>query len=719
MTGIRKKSRRVGVIGLWALAAWGMVGFGTSAQAAGLLIADGGFGGVLKIEEHSVDVTINNGIAVTEVTQVFRNTEKRQVEALYTFPVPRKASVANFSMWINGKEMVGEVVEKKRAREIYESYKKTRRDPGLLEQKDYKTFEMRIFPINAGARQKVRVRYYQELDTDHDWATYVYPLSTSTRPDVDAGVNGRFAFNLQTRSAIPIAKVQSPSHGEEFVVAQDSDNYFIASLEKAGADALTKDIVIAYKTVRPHTGVDVITSKEKGDDGYVCLTLTVGDELSKQAVGMDYVFVLDISGSMGRDGKLDLSQNSIASFVKTLGPKDRFDLLTFNVSTKALFGNLIAMNAGRMAQAENHLATISAGGGTMLQPAMEVAYRYASPDRTLNVVILSDGMTEQRERRALVRMVGKRPTDTRVFCIGVGNDVNKPLLRQIAEGTGGLAAFISKGDDFERQAKAFRRKLQHPVATNLTFEFKGVDVYDMVPRKLPNLYHGTPVRVYARYRKGGLAKISVRGDIRGRTFAQGAKVELPAVDADNPEIERMWAWEKTQSLLNQHRKGTGANVLNQIVNLGETYSIVTEYTSFIVLENDGEYKRWKIERRNVARMARDNRSQEMRLAQFRNIRNKAINNIGPAAATRDSQHQNVAGTRTLPQPDTFASRQTPSTPRQGQPAAAKPKRTRSRRRGFDIDGGGGGALDPITVILGLGLAGMGLAATRRKRNGQK
>src|SRR5262252_6898102 len=116
----------------------------SGARGAGLLIADGGFGGALEIKEHSARVTVNNGIAVTEVTQVFQNTESRPVEALYTFPVPRGASVAGFSMWINGKEMVGEVLEKQRAREIYNSYKQMRRDPGLLEQTDYRTFEMRI-----------------------------------------------------------------------------------------------------------------------------------------------------------------------------------------------------------------------------------------------------------------------------------------------------------------------------------------------------------------------------------------------------------------------------------------------------------------------------------------------------------------------------------------------------------------------------------------------
>src|SRR5436309_2535017 len=196
------------------------------APAAGLLIADGGFGGALEIKEHSARVTINNGVAVTQVTQVFLNTESRPVEALYTFPVPRGASVAGFSMWINGKEMVGEVLEKKRAREIYDSYKQARRDPGLLEQVDYKTFEMRIFPIAPGAEQKVQISYYQELDFDHDWATYVYPLATATRKDVDTRATGRFAFALDVKSGVPIMALDSPSHGEAFVVAKHSDSYY-------------------------------------------------------------------------------------------------------------------------------------------------------------------------------------------------------------------------------------------------------------------------------------------------------------------------------------------------------------------------------------------------------------------------------------------------------------------------------------------------------------
>src|SRR5436190_12110191 len=357
-------------------------------RAAGLLIADGGFGGVLEIKEHDVQVTINNGIAVTKVTQVFHNTESRQVEALYTFPVPKGASVANFSMWINGKEMVGEVLEKKRAREIYQSYKQTRRDPGLLEQTDFRTFEMRIFPIPPNGDQKVQITYYQELDVDHDWGTYLYPLATSTRKDIAARTTGKFAFSLDVKSEVPIVAMESPSHARDFVVAKHTENYYQASLETSGG-SLAKDIVVSYQTSRPRTGLDLVTSKREGEEGHFCLTLTAGEDLAKIDDGMDYVFVLDVSGSMAEDGKLLLSKDSLSAFINELGEKDKFEVMAFNVQPYLAFKELRTATAEAKEQARSFLATQQARGGTVLNPAISIAYKYANPDRPLNVVILS------------------------------------------------------------------------------------------------------------------------------------------------------------------------------------------------------------------------------------------------------------------------------------------------------------------------------------------
>ena len=605
----------------------------SGADAAGMLIADGGLGGILEITEHDVHVTVNNGIAVTHVTQVFRNTENRQVEALYTFPVPKGASVANFSMWINGKEVVGEVLEKNRARKIYNSYKRKRRDPGLLEQVDYKSFEMRIFPINAGAEQKVQITYYQELDFDYDRATYVYPLATVTRRDIDSRTTGKFAINMDVKSAVPIVEIESPSHGSEFVIARHSDSYILASLEASGG-SLTSDVIVSYAISRPKTGVDIITSRQPGEDGYFLMTLTAGKELEELDGGMDYLFLLDISGSMGNAGKLIVSKNSLGAFIDELEDNDRFEVMTFNVSPNTLFGELRSGTPEMKEEARAFMSTQQARGGTVLAPAMTTAYKYGDPDRTLNVVILSDGMTEQAERQTLMKLIRSRPGFARVFCIGIGNEVNRPLLEQMAADSGGLAAFISSGDNFRRQAKAFRRKLMHPAAADLQIGFAGIRVYDVEPEVLPNLYFGSPVRVYGRYSGKGEATLTIKADVRGKELRQSDTMFFPGNDPANPEIERMWAWNRIDRLLkNADSTSSRGKVIDEVVRLGEGYSIVTEYTSFLVLENDEEYKRWKIQRRNSLRLGRDRNAEAQRRRQLDTIRNKAMADIGPRITT--------------------------------------------------------------------------------------
>ena len=683
------------------------------ADAAGLLVADGGFGGVLEIRDHDVDVTINNGVAVTTVDQTFLNTEQRTVEALYTFPVPAGASVANFSMWINGQEMVGEVVEKERARQIYETYKQQPRpkDPGLLEQTDYKTFEMRIFPIPAGAEQRVRVTYYQELQPDHDWATYVYPLATvataSGRTDLDQRATGRFALRMQVKNEIPIVEMTSPSHGQDFAIADHSEFFHEASLETDGGD-LSRDVVLAYRATRPKTGIDLVTSKPQGEDGYFLLTLTAGEELAQLDQGMDYVFVLDVSGSMANDGKLNLSRRSIDAFVDVLGPDDRFEVMTFNVKPTPLFGQLAAADDAGKGRATEFLRSQQARGGTILAPAMTTAYRYADAggDRPLVVVILSDGMTEQGERQELLQLISQRPQNARVFAVGVGNEVNRALLSQMAEDAGGLAAFVSQGDDFDRQAQAFRRKLTRPVATDVAIRVDGVEVYDTEPQKLANLYHGAPLRLYGRYKDGGDAKVTLTGNVLGREITQSVDVELPERQADrdaNPEIERMWAWHKVDRLLKEaDRVGSRDSVIDEIVRLGEGYSIVTEYTSFIVLENDGEYRRWKIDRKNATRLERDRTAQAALREQLDQLRRDAAARLGPAAPTSTQQ---IAQAVDPNQPLAQAPQQ-PATP--------------PSQRGWDINvggnsnrggGGGGGAIDPVMGFVMLALAVIALAWT--------
>lgn len=617
------------VFGLTAHAPGGPSTSALPPDAGGVLIADGGFGGLLEVIDHEARVTIHNGIAVTHVEQRFRNTEDRVVEALYVFPVPNGASVANFSMWIDGVEMVGEVVEKQRARRIYDSYKQTRRDPGLLEQTDFKTFEMRIFPIPARGEQRVSLSYYQELACDHDWATYVYPLATSPRPGLVEHTKGRFAISFEVLSDSKIERLESPSHGVDFVIADHSPNYWQASLEATGGD-LGRDVVLAYRVAKPRTGVDIITSRPPGEDGYFALTLTAGADLERPEQGADYVFVLDVSGSMAAAGKLGMSRQSVDAFVAALAPEDRFEVITFNVRPTLLFDRLTPAGAEAQARARDFLASQEGRGGTHLRPAMAAAYAYGEADRTLNVVVLSDGMTEQSERAELMQLIRSRPANARVFCVGVGNDVERPLLTRIAETAGGFAAFVSQQDDFGRQAAAFRRKVARPSATDVRLTFAGVEVYDVEPQVLPNLYHGLPLRVYGRFKGEGEARVAMTASVRGRDFRRDFDLALGG--SDDSRIERMWAWHRIERL-----RHVEPPPVDEIVRLGEGYSIATEWTSFLVLENDAEFKRWKIERSNAVRLPRDRARDDELRAELTAIRARAQPQLGPEAvrATRE------------------------------------------------------------------------------------
>ena len=577
-----------------------------TAWASGLLIADGGNGGVLEIQSHEVSVVINNGIAVTEVRQVFRNTEQRIVEALYTFPVPAGASVSNFSMIINGREMVGEVVEKKRARQIYDSYQAVKRDPGLLEQVDYRTFELRIFPIAAGAEQHITVTYCQQLDFDHDNATWVYPLATTTRPGVDQKVHGKFALTVDVKSEIPITKVFSPSHEDDFVIFSHDPKYTRASMETDGAD-LGRDVVISFDTERPRTGIDVITSRQQsGEDGFFMLTMTAGKELEEYGAGMDYLFLVDISGSMANDNKLVQSRATVASFTDALGSDDRFDVLTFSNVPELHFGALTAADETSRAAARDFLNSKKARGGTVLRPALQTAWKYRDQDRPLNVVLLSDGMTEPKEQKELLQLISEAPAGIRVFCIGIGNEVNRPLLKQMAEGAGGLAAFVSQEDDFSRQAQMFRRKLMRPVATDVRMEVTGVELAELTSEEMPDLFYGAPLRLFGRYKSAGNAEITIHANVMGQPVTQTVNLAFPETSTDNPEIERMWALEQVQRRMGKIREvGESPQLVQEIVALCEGFSIVSEYASFIVLENDSEYQRWSIERRNLNRVQRE------------------------------------------------------------------------------------------------------------------
>ncbi len=348
---------------------------------------------------------------------------------------------------------------------------------------------------------------------------------------------------------------------------------------------------------------------------------------------MDYVFVLDVSGSMGDDDKLDVSRDSVAAFLRALGAEGplRGDGLQHPGARPPSAGSRPA-TAEALARARTFLGAQQAQGGTSLLPALTQAYTLCRGPAAQR------GRPERRAHRAGGAPAAARrasPRGPRARASSASASATTSTGRCSSSWPRRAAAWPPSsraGTTSSARRRLFRGKLARPEATDLAFRFSGVEVFDVEPQRLPSLYAGSPLRVYGRYRGGGRSRCRSRASAAGRRSSRRRRSCFPEKDKAHPEIERMWAWRRVQRLLKEaDRSGLARGGLAEIVRLGEAFSIATEYTSFLVLENDAEYQRWKIERRNALLMARDQRRSRSGAPRSRQLRQKTVSGLGPEA----------------------------------------------------------------------------------------
>src|SRR6266852_4228026 len=294
------------------------------AQAHGLLIPEDKTVPPLAMVNHRVKITLEDQVAVTRVEQAFRNHTARPLEATYVFPVPKGASVNKFTMWVNDKEVSGEMVEASKARHIYEDIVRRTQDPGLLEYMGNNLMRMRVFPILPNSTQKVALSYTSVATRDAGIVEYIYPLktdgkATSTLQD--------FSIQANIKSQHPIQNIYSPTHA--IAVTRPNDHEAVVKFEKNQA-LLDKDFQLFYATGDKDIGFTTLTQRPiSSEKGFFLLMISPRLEMSKsQAIPRDMVMVLDTSGSM-RGPKMDQARRGLKYCLDNLGARDRFGLMNF------------------------------------------------------------------------------------------------------------------------------------------------------------------------------------------------------------------------------------------------------------------------------------------------------------------------------------------------------------------------------------------------------
>jgi Ca-activated chloride channel homolog len=543
----------------------------------------------LPIKSIKIDTVISSQVATTHVEQVFRNDTNAMLEGTYLFPIPESASIAEFAIWDGDRRLVGEVRSREEARRIYDEIVRRQRDPGLLEYAGKDLFQASIFPIPPHSDKKLEITYTQVVRAEGGTVSYRYPLGSGRQLTQIGLVAGR----VEVESKVPLRNVYSPTHAID--VKRSSDRRSVVSFESESGKE-PQDFQLFYTISKEDFGLTLLTHREAGKQGYFLLMISPKDDWSEQEYSAkDVVFVVDTSGSMAEEGKMEKARGALLYGVRILRPQDRFNIISFAGEEHLMEAGLIAADEQGRARGEAFVKKLKPVGGTNINQSLLASLRQFSEtdrERPKMLVFMTDGLPtvdETNVSRILDNVRKATRPGLRLFTFGVGYDVNTALLDKLAAENGGVADYVEPKEDLEVKVSNFFAKVNYPVLTDLQLDMGGARTDLIYPRNIPDAFRGSQVTLIGRYsNEADLNSIQLRltGKAGGatRTYTY-PNLSFPLRTDANDYLPRLWATRRVGWLMEQVRSnGEQKELRDEIVDLGTRYGIVTPYTSYLALE---------------------------------------------------------------------------------------------------------------------------------------
>jgi Ca-activated chloride channel family protein len=542
---------------------------------------------VLEVASEKIDAKIKDQVASVSIEQEFYNPSGQRLEGTFLFPIPKGAHLDQFKMEIGGRMMEPELIAADKARRIYEDIVRAARDPALLEFAGRDLLKVRIFPIEPNSRKKIALSYTQLLKQDAGLLEFTLPIAPqkySARP-VE-----KLSLNLELETTTALKTVYSPSHNAE--ISRTGSRRACVKLDEREL-AADNDFHLLYSFEKSEVAVRVMTHRAAEGDGYFLLFASPGIEANEKAVvAKDVAFVLDTSGSMAGE-KIEQARKALLFCVRNLNEADRFEVLRFSTETEGLFHELRPASRENVHRAESFIEGLKPLNGTAIDEALKEALelRSADSERPFVVIFLTDGLPTVGETRVekIVEHVKGRAQSARVFCFGIGSDVNTHLLDKIAEETRAFSQYVTTGEDIEVKVSSFYSKIRDPLLANIKINVLGDEVRftKQYPSALPELYKGEQLIVAGRYHGSGKARVRLQGTVNGvkKTFV--SSVEFPESESEHDFIPRLWATRRVGALLDQIRlNGENAELRDEVTDLARKYGIVTPYTAYLIMEDE-------------------------------------------------------------------------------------------------------------------------------------
>jgi len=556
----------------------------------------------LPLKSTRVDARIAGVIADVTVTQHYRNEGQRPIEARYVFPGSTRAAVHAMQVRLAGRVLDAKIEEKQRARIRHDAARREGKTSALLEQERPNVFQMNVANILPGDDIQVELHYTELVAPTEGRYEFVFPTVVGPRyhrpstaggsssfpatPHLKEGEASPSGFEMTVRfaSPLPVGELRSPSHGIE-VSAEGTPQ---AEVTVNDSVRNNRDFILQYRLAGERTATGLTLFKGEAADGsgenfFLAVVEPPKAIAPAQISPREYVFVVDISGSM-HGYPLDTAKVLLRNLIGHLRPTDTFNVMLFSGSSQMLNPTPVAATRANIDRAIATIDQQRGGGSTEIVPALKrIAALPKAGDVSRSVIVVTDGyVTVENEVFQLVR---RNLGNSNVFAFGIGTSVNRHLIEGIARAGQGEPFIVTKPEMAAAQAERLRKMIDAPVLTQLKARFDGLEVYDVEPAALsglPDVLGGRPVLLYGKWRGQARGQLVLEGQAATGTHTDVVPVRAP--DADAVALRHLWARSRIQQLSDQEALEGGSGQREAITALGLHYSLLTQYTSFIAID---------------------------------------------------------------------------------------------------------------------------------------
>jgi len=568
---------------------------------------------VCPLKHTDVKAEISGFLARATVTQEFENPFKEKIEAVYTFPLPQNAAVDDMTMIVGDRTVRGKILQREEAEAVYEAAKTRGQTASLLNQERPNIFTQSVANILPGEQIKITISYVETLKYEDGAYEFSFPMVVGPRyvpgnatgaqgngfaPDTDrvpdasritpqpAAEGMRAGHDLSIEVAVdagvPIDGLTSKTHDVD--VERPDDHRAVVRL-KDQSTIPNKDFVLRYDVAGKKISDALLThSSDKG--GFFTLILQPPERVTVEDVTpKELVFVLDTSGSMS-GFPIEKAKETMKLALDNLYPSDTFNLITFSGDEHILFPEPVPATKENLAKAQAFLESRQGGGGTEMMKAIKASMDPSdAQDHVRIVVFMTDGYVGNDME--IIGEVQKHP-NARVFSFGIGSSVNRFLLDGMARYGRGEVEYVGLNDDGSAAARRMHERVRNPLLTDISIEWNGMPVSDVYPKTIPDLFSAKPVILTGRYTGAGKGTIRLKGKMSGRDFVREIPVDFSA-QPQHDVLATLWARTRIDDLMSQDfngaQRGTMKDEVKQsIVKLGLDYRLMTQFTSFVAVE---------------------------------------------------------------------------------------------------------------------------------------